>query len=186
MLCLSPSAHRYHSAGYFGLRPLALSADRTELQVEFWWLHQDSVDAQLREYTVEPELTRPEHRRETTAGSFPHGPQRSLLLNHVTCTLLASGDVLTLRTDDVDNRPLPELELLDMQWVLQLLVAASCASMAPAAAALQHGVAPYDGAWDDGTLEPAWDELYQPERLVDWLEDQRRFETYSDSDSAQY
>jgi hypothetical protein len=34
-----------------------------------------------------------------------------------------SGDTFTLTTDDPESHPLPSLELLDMQWVLQRLVA---------------------------------------------------------------
>jgi hypothetical protein len=36
---------------------------------------------------------------------------------------IRSGDTFTLTTDDPESRPLPSLELLDMQWVLQRLVA---------------------------------------------------------------
>jgi hypothetical protein len=35
---------------------------------------------------------------------------------------ICSGDIFTLTTNDPEKRPLPSMELLEMQWILQRLM----------------------------------------------------------------
>ena len=52
------------------------------------------------------------------------------LFNCLTEKKICSGDVITIRTEDPINHPLPSWDLLDMQWVLHSLVALSGAAEA--------------------------------------------------------
>lgn len=52
---------------------------------------------------------------------------------------IQSGDIFTLTTDDPESRPLPSLELLEMQWILQRITAMSDAA----------GTPELDWDWDD-------------------------------------
>jgi hypothetical protein len=44
---------------------------------------------------------------------------------------IESGDIFTLTTDNPRKRPLPSLELLEMQWILQRITAMSGAAGTP-------------------------------------------------------
>jgi hypothetical protein len=44
---------------------------------------------------------------------------------------IQSGDIFILTTDDPDNKPLPNWELLEMQWFLQRVTAMSGAARTP-------------------------------------------------------
>lgn len=45
------------------------------------------------------------------------------LYNFRNNTTVRSGDVITLKTDDPEKKPLPSMDLLEMQWVLHRLTA---------------------------------------------------------------
>lgn len=98
----------------FGLQPIYLSPDRRRLALEFYWLHshvpkgsvtlkdQPVVDGQIR--------VGPNGLRLLDSGLYnfqiPHGP-------------------IILETNDPDNHPLPSMELLEMQWTLNRIIALS-------------------------------------------------------------
>ncbi|KAI5306873.1 hypothetical protein KEM56_006655 [Ascosphaera pollenicola] len=117
------NAHDFHARGFFGLRPVSRSEDGTSLQVEFFWLHQDLTYALNKDYAAEPSLSHPDQTRSRN----PIGPKDSLLVDRRDFRHLASGDIITMQTSDPVRLPLPDLDLLDMQWRLQRIVAASCA-----------------------------------------------------------
>jgi hypothetical protein len=115
---LSPTAYDIWNKGLFALKPLKLSPDRKTLTVQFFWQvpgnYKFSSKIDLLTETPSSEgldtitkvstqywLTRIEN------GSFPP---------------IYSGETFTFTTKDPKNLPLPSLELLEMQWVLQRLV----------------------------------------------------------------
>jgi hypothetical protein len=118
LISLSPSAHDMWNKGLFALKPLKLSPDRKTLTVQFFWQvpgnYKFGSKVDLLTETPSSEgldtvtkastqywLTRIEN------GSFPP---------------ICSGETFTFTTTDPKNLPLPSLELLEMQWVLQRLV----------------------------------------------------------------
>ncbi|KAJ9244060.1 hypothetical protein DTO207G8_5093 [Paecilomyces variotii] len=55
-------------------------------------------------------------------------PNACKLFDGLSETKLCSGDTFTLTTDDPQSKPLPSIELLQMQWTLQRLIAISGAA----------------------------------------------------------
>jgi hypothetical protein len=114
LITLSPSAHAYWTKALFALKPLSVTADGKSMDVQLFWLR-----AYKRLQTI-PLMTRPE---------LPDGLKGSVgnvkLFNHLTDQKLCSGDIITLQTDDPENKPLPSKDLLEMQWLLHRLTALS-------------------------------------------------------------
>lgn len=114
-ICMSSSVHALWTRGIFALRPVEVSNDGTAMTVEFYW------------------QPRPTHGRSDSIDLLEQ-PGSSKGLNHVDGatlsrldsngipTIIQSGDVFTLKTDDPTTRPLPSFELLDMQWHLNRIV----------------------------------------------------------------
>lgn len=140
LLCFAPSVHRYHAAGLFGLQPIEASSDGKSLKLKFWWLPQrttpssnmtDITDFSLIDIIgdvfVEDELQLKDIK--ICNGSDGH--------------IIRSGDVIELSTPDPENLPLPNWDLLEMQWILQRLTALSGAAAVP------------DADLDDDDDEPA-------------------------------
>lgn len=118
MLCLSPVAHDYWAKGFIALKPVALSDDRTQLTVQFFWL-----DRKIRKHHTVLLTEAPE--QILNVGDRSSGNRGIIRLwNYRTREIVKSGDLITLGTDDPVEKPLPDWELLDMQWYLQLAAAA--------------------------------------------------------------
>ncbi|KAJ5653248.1 hypothetical protein N7490_000251 [Penicillium lividum] len=103
-------------SGLFALRPVSVTKDKFQLEVEFHWLSHGDRDSskfcaatetafstQGRKGSKEMTLTLTDKRGEPF--------------------LVASGHRFVLRTDDPVLRPLPSFELLDMQWYVNRIVA---------------------------------------------------------------
>lgn len=114
LLCLSPSAHRYHGKGYFALKPISFSRDRKCLIVKFFWLRKESR-ASFVNICETPSLE-----------GCDRGPDNARLWNHDTGEPIQSGDELRFETEDPED--LPSYELLEMQWFLNRVVAISGAA----------------------------------------------------------
>jgi hypothetical protein len=112
-LCFSPNAHRYHGAARFALQPVELSEDKKCLKMSFWWLIQNP-NSRVNILKVPPH-----------SATLDHGLNNIKLWNVETEEKITSGDELLLETSDPVNLPLPDWDLLDMQWVLQQLAALS-------------------------------------------------------------
>jgi hypothetical protein len=84
------------------------------MDVQLFWLHP------YKHLRSIPLMTRPE---------LPDNLEGSVdnvkLFNHLTDQKLCSGDIITLQTDDPENKPLPSRDLLEMQWLLHRLTALS-------------------------------------------------------------
>ena len=107
----------YWERGRFALKPIRLSDDRKELEVQLFWQpihkHDEGVDLLMEPISAE--------------GISQHDltPQAELFrvnLETPGWTFVYSGDIFILRTDDPIRRPLPHLHLLEMQWILQRIV----------------------------------------------------------------
>ncbi|KAL2004736.1 hypothetical protein VTN00DRAFT_3264 [Thermoascus crustaceus] len=112
LIILSPSAHAYWTKALFALKPLDVAADGKSMDVQLFWLQP------YKRLRFIPLVTRPE---------LPDDLEGSVdnvkLLNHLTDQRLCSGNVITLRTNDPEKKPLPRKELLEMQWLLHRLTA---------------------------------------------------------------
>jgi hypothetical protein len=118
LMCLAPSVHKYHERVQFALQPISLAENGKRLTVRFWW------------------LPRFEHPNEgVPAGERPTIPEdmdgrmgrqsKTKLYNVDTDQKICSGDEIILETCDADTLPLPNWDLLEMQWVLQCIAAMS-------------------------------------------------------------
>ena len=113
MISLGPRAHFLWIQGMFALKPVSLSDDERELEMQFFWQpgyrHPETVELSLMPLSSE-NLIR--------SGELDwQGGEAARLLR--------SGDRLILRTDDPSDRPLPNWHLLEMQWIFQHIVGMS-------------------------------------------------------------
>ncbi|PYH91750.1 hypothetical protein BO71DRAFT_358790 [Aspergillus ellipticus CBS 707.79] len=115
LITLSPSAHAYWDRCLFALKPRPPSADMKTMEVEFLWL-----PATKRKHIPSRMLL-------TTRPDLPSDRQSTgrcvKLMNGHTDHPVKSGDIITLKTNDPDEFPLPSYELLQMQWVLHRIAA---------------------------------------------------------------
>ncbi|PWY96243.1 hypothetical protein BO94DRAFT_570588 [Aspergillus sclerotioniger CBS 115572] len=115
LISLALHIHDLWDKAVFGLRPLELSSNRETLTVQLHWLQSSSYARQISM---------------TSRPSFPANLQGvsnsgAGIYNLKTKMPVSSGDKMIFETDDPDGRPLPSLELLDMQWVLHRVLALS-------------------------------------------------------------
>ncbi|PGH07766.1 hypothetical protein AJ79_06154 [Helicocarpus griseus UAMH5409] len=114
MISLAPSAHAYWNKALFALKPLYIANDKKSMVLQFFWLRPQRRNESVS--LIEPPLLRFDL-------DFPDEDVR--LLNSETGMMIRSGDKITLRTDDPDNKPLPSWDLLEMQWIIHRLIALS-------------------------------------------------------------
>ncbi|KAE8352481.1 hypothetical protein BDV28DRAFT_148992 [Aspergillus coremiiformis] len=111
-LCLSYTVHDYWHSSFFALKPLEISADRKQLEVQFWWLPNLEFARRVL-LTTAPILPR----------DLDHAPIGTKFFHNDTERKIRSGDILVFRTEDPETHPLPSFELLHMQWILNRVVA---------------------------------------------------------------
>jgi hypothetical protein len=118
LISLSPDAHEMWNRGVFALKPLKRSRDRKTLTVQFFWQVPGNYEiANKIDLLAEP----------TSSKDLDRGPDGYCLVrveeegSPPPLRPICSGDVFTITTEDPKNQPLPSVELLEMQWVLQRL-----------------------------------------------------------------
>jgi hypothetical protein len=116
LISLTPTAHDMWNKGMFALKPLKLSRNQKKLTVQFFWQVRGNYERGSRiDLLTEP----------TSSEGLNHLPN-GFFLNHPddgdSSPCIRSGETFTFTTKDPKNLPLPSLELLEMQWVLQRLV----------------------------------------------------------------
>jgi hypothetical protein len=116
LISLTPTAHDMWNRGLFALKPLKLSRDQKKLTVQFFWQVPSNYDIESQiDLLTEPTSSK-------GLDLLPNG----CVLPHVnddgSSPRIQSGETFTFTTKDPKNLPLPSLELLEMQWVLQRLV----------------------------------------------------------------
>ncbi|KAM5445973.1 hypothetical protein MaudCBS49596_006918 [Microsporum audouinii] len=117
LLCLAPQMHRYHERALFALQPINLSEDKKCMTLRFYWLPK-------RNFSNSVNLSDP-----PTIPSNLSGLGQEHKAWHIqTEKKISSGDKIIMETDDPDNFPLPDWNLMDMQWILQRLASLSAAA----------------------------------------------------------
>jgi hypothetical protein len=120
LISLSPTAYDIWNRGLFALKPLKLSRNRKKLTVQLFWQIPGNHDIKSQiDLLTEPTLS------EEGSEIVANGYLLSRLENNGSgprVTPARSGETFTFTTKDPKNLPLPSLELLEMQWVLQRLV----------------------------------------------------------------
>jgi len=121
LISLNGDVHTKWTKGMFALKPLRLSTDRKQLTVQFFWQVLGNYNITSRvDLLTEPTSSKG---LDEFAGNFLYRRQAD-----GSTPRLRSGDILTLTTKDPEELPLPSVELLDMQWILQRLVGMSGAA----------------------------------------------------------
>jgi hypothetical protein len=102
---------------YFALEPKEISNDKKRLTVKFFWLprYQYSPKVDILNSPSIPE----------DLDGLNHGVG---LWNLYTNKQIRSGDEIYLETDDPERLPLPDLRILEMQWILHRVTALSGAA----------------------------------------------------------
>jgi len=121
LISLDAGVHVKWTKGLFALKPLGLSSDRKQLIVQFFWQVPGNYDMESQvDLLTEPTSSKGLDdvgddylSRKQDDGSTP---------------CIRSGEVFTLTTKDPEKLPLPSVELLEMQWVLQRVVGMSGAA----------------------------------------------------------
>src|SRR2546423_3206894 len=141
LISLTPTAHGMWNKGEFALKPLELSRNQKKLTVQFFWQvrgnHKigDRIDL-LTEPTSSEGLD-----------LLPDGCSLHRLDDNGSRSYIQSGETLTFTTEDPENPPLPNLELLEMQWVLQRLVGMSGAAGWPSLDMYDDDTIDDDDSW---------------------------------------
>lgn len=121
MITFTASLHNFHAEGAFALRPVRITADKTQLELEFHWLKR-----QVRESRTKVDLLELPMSSRGLSGS--ERGQHLCFMDKGVPTRLLSGQKFTMETDDPVNKPLPDLGLLELQWHLQRIIAMSGAA----------------------------------------------------------
>jgi hypothetical protein len=117
LMCLGPPAHKYHERAYFALEPKEISDDKKRLTVKFFWLPRN-------QYSPKVDILRPPSISEDLDGRH----LGLALWNFHTDKRIRSGDEIYLETNDPETLPLPDLRILEMQWMLHRVAALSGAA----------------------------------------------------------
>ncbi|KAM5480165.1 hypothetical protein MaudMau93_007628 [Microsporum audouinii] len=122
LLSFAPHTHSSHGRAYFGLKPVEMNEDQTQLTLRFYWLPCASKSQKMR-LTTRPDVPSIGDGREV-------GSERSgkVKLFDVYSNKPIFSDVIVMKTADPEERPLPDLALLEMQWVLNVVAAISAGS----------------------------------------------------------
>jgi HNH endonuclease len=116
LISLSPDAHDMWNQGMFALKPLSLSRNRKKLIVQIFLQAPGNYKVNSRiDLLTEP--TSSEGLEVVGDGYALHRIE-----NDGSSWRIRSGETLTFTTKDPKKLPLPNVELLEMQWFLQRLV----------------------------------------------------------------
>jgi hypothetical protein len=116
LISLTPTAHDMWNRELFVLKPLKLSRNQKKLTVQFFWQVPGNYDIESRiDLLTEPTSSE-------GLDLLPNGCFLNRLIADGSSPRIRSGERFTFTTKDPKNLPLPSLELLEMQWVLQRLV----------------------------------------------------------------
>ena len=110
LICLRRDLRSAWSSGLFALRPVWVSEDMTEMEIEFYW--QPKPDHKL--YDLVDVI------KEPVSGKNVNSVDRLIVAvgkrGEPTYRAIESGYRFRMTTDDPVLRPLPSFDLLDMQW----------------------------------------------------------------------
>ncbi|OJJ85397.1 uncharacterized protein ASPGLDRAFT_81141 [Aspergillus glaucus CBS 516.65] len=109
LLSMSPSVAAYWRDYLFALKPIELSEDSTSMKVQFFWLPAPPLDMEY--ITSRPDLPEDLGTPGDDIKLWDCRIERKIV----------SGHIITLVTDDPEERPLPSWYLLEMDWFLRRL-----------------------------------------------------------------
>ena len=116
LISLNSYAHDMWGKGVFALKPLALSNDHKELTVQFFWQPQSNYKPNNHvDLLTEPIPS-------VGLNLIGDGYILNCIENDGSDRCICSGDIFNLTTNDPEKRPLPSMDLLEMQRVLQCLM----------------------------------------------------------------
>jgi hypothetical protein len=144
LISLTSTAHDLWNKGLFALKPLKLSRDQKKLTVQFFWQvpGNHDIDGQI-DLLTEP--TSSEGLEIVVNKSGKHWLTR--FENDGSTPRIHSGETFTFTTKDPKKLPLPSIELLEMQWILQRLVAMSGAAGWPSLDSFDDDTIDSDNDW---------------------------------------
>jgi hypothetical protein len=117
MICLEPTAHRLWTKGLFAFKPVKTSDDPSVLSLLFVW--QPKYDHRKDDHI--DIMDKPKSCKGLTGSS-------DWWLYLGSSKRVETGDIFQIRSDNIDTHPLPDFEILEMQWALQRLVSMSGAA----------------------------------------------------------
>lgn len=113
-LTMTPSACVYWDVAYFALKPVEMSEDQRSMKVQFFWL---SNAGRPEEYMAAPP--------DMPGNLATPGRRRVKLYKCETGEVIGLGKMITLITDNPEDKPLPSWELMEAQWLLKRIIALS-------------------------------------------------------------
>ncbi|RFU28973.1 hypothetical protein B7463_g7352, partial [Scytalidium lignicola] len=113
LMTMCPNAYAYWRRAYFTLKPIEVSEDKEVMKVKLFWLRKYEGSKSVSIVNV-PELP-----------SHLNGINNVKLFNNESEKPLHSGEVIFFKTEDPVKKPLPSMDILDMQWVLHRFTALS-------------------------------------------------------------
>jgi hypothetical protein len=108
LITLEAHVHRLWNEGAFALKPISISEDNTTLTIQFFWQTKQPLVTSTINLTSIPSSTC--NLDQSDQGTRLHSSDGRRI---------KSGDLFELKTDDPEARPLPSMELLEMQWFFQ-------------------------------------------------------------------
>lgn len=111
MICLSPSAHIMHTKGFIAFEPCAKDPEGYWMTLQLWWLKPSGPGN--FSFATTPKLL----------SSFDLQSVDLELHNVRSNVPLYSREALTLKTHNPQTHPLPDMQLLELQWILNQVAA---------------------------------------------------------------
>ncbi|RHZ57443.1 hypothetical protein CDV55_103655 [Aspergillus turcosus] len=111
LILLSPNAYVLFTKGYIAFEPVGRDPEGKWLTLRIWWLKRHEEDRV--NFSVIPQLPSDFHPSNYGVALHDVRSGRPLL----------SGDTITLTTHDPENCPLPDTQILEMQWILNRVLA---------------------------------------------------------------
>ncbi|RAL03192.1 HNH endonuclease signature motif containing protein, partial [Aspergillus ibericus CBS 121593] len=112
LICLDPWAHRLHAKGYFALEPVRTDPEGKWMVLRIWWLKVNASGGAVRLSNI-PDLP----------GDVEPADYGIGMMNFRTQKPIRSGDEITLQTPDPVNLPLPDIRILELQWMMNRVAA---------------------------------------------------------------
>jgi hypothetical protein len=147
LLCLSKNLYNHWTRAQFALKPVSLSLDKTVLEMQFFWMKSEQRVMAKTPIAEIPllDLTESEHA----------GLSGEVMTSWTGA--VKNGRIIRMTTDDPIVRPLPDIRLLDMQFLLQRLRAMRGAAE-PNLGDLDDSDGSDDSDDDDDTSAALWEE----------------------------
>jgi HNH endonuclease len=106
LISLAPTVHAIWGQGLFALKPISESEDKKTLILQFFWQENQKAPLPKMSLTTTPISTQG---LQQTAGVW---------LFDKNGNKIQTGDYFKLHTDDPVQKPLPNFEILELQWFL--------------------------------------------------------------------